>query len=105
MSNMKGKKLSPIQEKIDCEDCYCTWTVCTLCGKKLPTHNYNRVITHFKAHIEQSKLVIINVVVNPVCISTDYQDEDSYNHDYNVSTGSKDKETSSVVLTKFTGSS
>ena len=50
-------------------------------------------------------MVIPNVVVNPVSISTDYQDEDSYNHNYNVRTGTKDNETSSVVLTQFTGSS
>ena len=43
--------------------------------------------------------------MNPFSTTTDYQDKESYKHEYNVSTGTKDNETSSVVLTQFTGSS
>ena len=105
MPKITIKKLSSIQEKIDCDHCFCTWTVCTQCQKRFARHNYSRAIKHFKEHDEESKMVIPNMVVNPVFTTTDYQDNESNMHEYNVSTSTKDNETSSVVLTQFTGSS
>ena len=105
MPKIKIQKLSSIQEKIDCENCFCTWTVCNQCQKRFATHNYSRAIKHFKEHDEESKMVIPNMVVNPVFTTTDYQDNESNMHEYNVSTSTKDNETLSVVLTQFTGSS